>query len=385
MIRCVPTLSSRIYVIIILMIVCAFFAPAESDASDKQSSPVLFYHESADEPQLGRLLNEFDYDAYISAGATEFEQMALLKDWVYSQIPYELNYTDSELRDSIQILSRARRGDSFLCANKATVYMQCSVSKGWTSRYILLKKSISDEHAGNDIWSNKYRKWIYIDATWNIHVEKNSIPLSIHEIRSEWLKNKGKLLVYVFGAGQNEKRYRLKDLPVVRRDSKIWQYLPIDRTWLDYTHEIAVLGRNDFFSCCGRQESKIWGPIYQLQRKKDLKGRIKDFFIKEKRYPLKALFYDLNRVDITITQTNSKQHEWHPGKADVSLDAFGTNNYTPNFMEFLVKINKSDWMVERDSFQINLVPGNNVVRARIMNKFGVVGPVTIKRIKIDMK
>jgi hypothetical protein len=351
-------------------------------AAEIQSAPILYYHETSDEPQLTQLLNEFDYSEYISDGATEFEQMALLKDWVYNHIPYELNYNDSELRNSISILQRATQGDSFLCTNMAVVFMQSSLSLGWTSRYILLKKPTKEEHAGNDIWSNFYKKWIYIDATWNIHVEKNKVPLSIREMRREWLSNKGAHVEFVFGAGSSEKRFRLNDLPVVRDDSKIWKYIPLDRTWLSYASEISVLGRNDFFSCCSRGGSNAYEPVYVLREKASFKDKIIAFFNNGKSYKPRMLFYDLNRVDIKIVQPRGNRKGFYPGKAEVRLNAFGKNNYTPNFMEFLVKINNADWKVMDENFQIKLIPGANSIHARIMNRFGVVGPISVKYIKV---
>src|SRR5271157_5401720 len=267
----------------------------DTNAAELQSLPLRYYHESADEPQLAELLDSFSYNEYISAGKSEFEQMALLKNWVYHRIPYELNYNDSELRNSINILQRAGKGDSFICTNKAYVFMQCAVSLGWTSRYILLKKQTGEEHAGNDIWSNLYRKWIYIDTTWNIHVEKNNIPLSILEIRKEWLSNRGASLVYVFGAGAGEKRYRPRDLPVSRTESKIWKYMPLDRTWLAYASEITILGRNDFFSDRSPQNgSNSWEPMYPVYAKAGLKEKLKAFFKKSNSYTPKMIFHDLN-------------------------------------------------------------------------------------------
>src|SRR4030042_3047582 len=63
-----------------------------ANAADIQSTPITFYHESPEEPQLMTLQSEFDFNDYISAGITELEEMTLLKDWVYSRIPYDLNY-----------------------------------------------------------------------------------------------------------------------------------------------------------------------------------------------------------------------------------------------------------------------------------------------------
>jgi hypothetical protein len=372
-------------ILVFAALFCLTLVPFQNNANaaELQSEPLRYYHETADEQQLAELLGGFGFNEYISMGKSEFEQMALLKNWVYHRIPYELNYNDSELRNSINILQRAAKGDSFICTNKAYVFLQCAVSLGWTSRYILLKKQTGEEHAGNDIWSNLYRKWIYIDTTWNIHIEKNNVPLSILEIRKEWLNNGGASIVYVFGAGAGEKRYRQRDLPVVRAESKIWKYMPLDRTWIGYSNEITVLGRNDFFSCCVQQNgSNAWEPMYTVYKKAGLKEKLRAFFKKGNGYTPKMIFHDLNRVDISIVQQHGKKKGYYPGKAEVRLDAFGKNNYTPNFMEFLVKVDNEEWRVADERFQIRIKPGSRYVRARIMNKFGVLGPISVKHIKV---
>ena len=356
-----------------------------ANAADIQSTPITFYHESPEEPQLMQLQSEFDFNDYISAGITEFEEMTLLKDWVYSRIPYDLNYNDAELRNGLAILRRARRGDAFICTTKSTVYMQCAVSLGWTSRIIFLKKPTGEEHAGNDIWSNQYRKWVYIDPTWNIHVERRGVPLSIHEIQREWLKNNGRDIEYVFGAGINAQRYTARELPVVRNDSKIWKLLPLDASWLCYSSGITVLGRNDFFSCCSRNGSDGWEPQYTTQYTSNWRRKIRAFFSRGRKFQPEMLFHDLNRVDIAIVPPRGKVKERQGNLVEVRLNAFGKNNYTPNFMEYLVKINNEDWKMSDDHFVWSPGPGNHIMRARIMNRFGVVGPVTVKRIYVPAK
>jgi hypothetical protein len=352
-------------------------------AADVQTSPILYYHESAGTPELSQLLHEFDYDAYVSHGNGEFEKMIMLKDWVYAHIPYALNFNESDELNAISVLRKAQEGHPFLCTNIAAVYMLCAVSMGWTARYVFLRKPTNEEHAANDIWSNQYRKWVYIDPTWNIHMEMGGVPLSIYEIRREWIRNKGRNIVYVFGAGRRAKRYRMRDLPIIGGGSDVWKYLPVDRTWLGYTHDIAILGRNNFFSFRKQTGMNLWDPAYVIRGRVSRNDKIDDIFKNGKRLKLRLLFYDLNRVDITISQHGKGRRGFHPGPAEVKLDAFGRNNYTPNFMAYLVSIDHVDWRVKRSRFRIKLHPGTNIVRARTMNRFGVLGPVSVRRIRTN--
>jgi len=68
------------------------------------------------------------------------------------------------------------------------------------------------EHTSTEIWSNQYRKWIMLDPTANLYVEKDGVPLDAYEIRTEWFYREGKDLV--FSIGKERKKYRKADLPI---------------------------------------------------------------------------------------------------------------------------------------------------------------------------
>lgn len=351
----------------------------DAGAADVQKTPLLFHHESALLPEVDSFLKEFGFDEYVSAGGTEFEEMSLLKDWVYRSVPYGLNYGDSELRDASRILRRSRNGDTFLCTNQSAVFLECAVSLGWTARNVFLRKPTGEEHAGNDIWSNEYRKWVYMDPTWNIHVERHGIPLGIHEIRREWIKNRGSDIVYVFGAGKRVRRYRARELPIVRNDSAVWKLVPLGRGWLNYTFEVAIVGRNNYFTCCNGCPGQLWDTLYLVRDRINRRDRKWPFLGAGKVMPAVKLFHDLNRVDVTFP----RRRHYRPGPVTVTLDGFGRNNYTPNFMEYLVRVNDGDWVVANDgAFTWRLRPGTNILLARIMNRYGVVGPVTVTIVSV---
>jgi hypothetical protein len=346
---------------------------------DVQESPLLFYHESAMEPAIESFTREFGFDEYVSAGTTEFEKMALLNEWVYGAVPYGLNYRDSELRDGVRILRRARNGQAFLCTNLSAVFIECAVSLGWTARNIYLRKPTGEEHAGNDIWSNQYRKWVYIDPTWNMHIERRGIPLGIHEIRREWIKNRGRDIVYVVGAGTRARRYVSRELPIVRKDSAIWRLIPLGRGWLNYTFQVAVVGRNDYFACCRDNQAGLWDTLYLVRDHFNRKDRRWPFLKSGTVVPPKKLFHDLNRVDVSVPHRKS----YRKGPLAVELDGFGPNNHTPNFKEYQVRINDGEWKSVSDtSFTWYLASGPNTLQARIVNSFGVAGPVTEKSISV---
>ena len=368
--------------IILLACLIAFvsspLAPQQdTQAQEVQKSPILFYHESSRQKRIQALLDEFDFDDYTLRGVSEFDQMLLLKDWVYRRIPYDLNYKDAELLDAAEILRRAQKGESFICTSMAVLFVECAVSLGWTARLVFLRKKSGQEHAAADIWSNQYRKWIYIDPTWNIHLERYGVPLSVFEARKEWLTRKGRQLTYVFGAGDHRERYRAAQLPVSRGDSAIWRYLPLDTTWLEYTFQIGVVGRNDLLSCAA-SGCPLWERVYIIRDRCNRRDR--NWFLAESGIPVppRALFHDLNRVDITIQGGVPDR----PRPVRVRFSHNGKNTFAPNFMEYLVKAGDGEWEVAEEEYRWKLKKGRNVLAVRIMNRFGMTGPITKKEIII---
>jgi hypothetical protein len=338
-----------------------------------QKAPIVFYHESYNSPKLNRLVKKNDYTQYASLANDEFEKIKLLKDWVYKRMPYDLNFQDHELRNALKILNQAKKGKAFLCTHFSTVFMECAISLGLTSRYFFLKMPTGEEHAGTDVWSNQFRKWVYIDTTWNIHVEKNKIPLSLLELRTEWIKG-GHDIEYVFGAGEDEKRYTCKDFPIMRSDSTVWKYHPIDEKWLSYTYQIAMVGRNDFFY--GGSGSELWNNIFIVFNENSVKEKFWNFTKKINISNTRSVFHDCNRVTASVSSS---------GKTDRSgniiycilLDSSGQMNYSPYFKDYQLRVNDNKWTDSASGrVEIKLRYGWNIIYARVRNKFGVVGPIS---------
>ena len=99
--------------------------------------------------------------------------------------------------------------------------VSAAASLGWVDRILALRrhqpsaKGGSTEHTSTEIWSNQYRKWVMLDPTANMYLEKAGVPLNAWEIRQEWFYNAGKDLVFVIG--KDRKRFRKADLPILLR------------------------------------------------------------------------------------------------------------------------------------------------------------------------
>ena len=357
-----------------LLLICLSANPIQSE--ELQKRPIEFKHETFGAPGLESLRREFDFDEYVTRGRTELERMLYLKNWVFSNLDFRHNYAIGNLRNALKILRLGKSGSSFHCSHFATVYLQSALSLGWTSRYFFLRNIKGEEHAVNEVWSNELSKWIFIDVTWNVHIEKDGIPLSIIEMREEWIKNGGKDVVYVFGVGPNERRYTHRDLPVERSDNNAWIWWPLDEIFITYTFEIALIGRNDFFNPDVGEGDRFWSTIYIVKDWLNSWDKNWSLRLRTDIDDMRAIYHDINRVDIYREPVDDRT-------LSVRLDAFGDYNFTPNFKEYLVKINGGRWQVSSERFQWALKRRKNTLQARIRNLFGVLGPVTTVEVEIN--
>jgi hypothetical protein len=349
--------------------------------ADYQKHPLEFRHEDFGTSELQKLRDTYDFDEYVATGKTELERMILLQDWVYTHVPYGGATKYVDLRNSLTILAKAAQGEEFWCNNMAAVYMQCAVSMGWTARYVFLRSPHGDAHVSNDVWSNELRKWIMVDATWNLHIERGGEVLSIPEIRDAWSRKTGADLVYVFGAGAGETRYTEADMPIERGDSKLWHWWPVDESWISFTHGVAYVMRNDFFAM-ERNGDSIWSDIVTIRDQHNRDDAYWEFRNRPGAEDLRELYHDVNRVDVRVTPSYAltapeRRKRADPAPVTLWLDAFGPNNYTPNLDHFLVQVNGDGWKRSGAELVIEPRQGVNRIRARVVNKFGVQGPVTV--------
>jgi hypothetical protein len=329
----------------------------------------MLHHESYETPELEQLRESYDFDEYVAQGSSELEQMLLLKHWVFENIDFRHNYAVGNLRNTVEILSMAQSGTSFHCSHFAAVYMQLAAAMGWTPRYIFARNVKKEEHATNEVWSNELRKWIFIDVTWNLHIEKGGMPLSALEIRKEWLANGGRDLVYVYGAGDGEQRYTAADFPIARNENNAWIWWPIDEVFITYTYQMAYVTRNDFFSYDDGSGANIWDQIVILLD--DVNNSDQGWGFRERPAveEMRSLYHDVNRVDVRVRQLDRSS-------MSLEFDAAGPYNVSPNFDAFLVRVGEEPWRPSGPSLVLEGPERDAVVQVRVRNRFGVLGPIT---------
>ncbi|MCU0917791.1 MAG: transglutaminase-like domain-containing protein, partial [Planctomycetes bacterium] len=176
-----------------------------------------FRFDSFDNPKLKELRERYRLDAVVAPGKDEFERQVLLLDWVHHRFQ-KFGRPSTEARGALEILRAIDEGHAFFCSHYAHVFVSAAASLGWIDRELALRRHQdspqggSTEHSPTEIWSNQYRKWVMMDPTAHMCIEKDGLPLNAYEIRQEWFYREGHDLVFVIG--KERQKYRKSDLPI---------------------------------------------------------------------------------------------------------------------------------------------------------------------------
>src|SRR5204863_6931946 len=173
--------------------------------------------DGADNPKLKERRATYTLDEVVAGGKDEFDRQLLLLDWTHRQFK-KFGRPTANPKGALEILKNVAEGHTFFCSQYGETFISAAASLGWIDRALALRRhrdypgAGSPEHTSTEIWSNQYRKWIMLDPTANMHVEKDGVPLNAYEIRTEWFSHEGKDLV--FSIGKERKKHRKADLPI---------------------------------------------------------------------------------------------------------------------------------------------------------------------------
>src|SRR5436190_16995507 len=177
-----------------------------------------FKFDSFDNPRLKQLREKYYLEEVTAPGKDEFDRQVLLMDWTHKQFK-KFGRPSTNCHGALPILKGIDEGHTFFCAHYAEVLVSAAASLGWVDRSLALRRHQgvnkvggSTEHSVTEIWSNQHRKWVMLDPTSNMYLEKDGVPLNAWEIRQEWFYRGGTNLVFV--VGKERKKYRKSDLPI---------------------------------------------------------------------------------------------------------------------------------------------------------------------------
>lgn len=173
-------------------------------------SRYLFLEESPDHPRLVLLRKRERLDEVVAPGKTQFEKIVLLRRWASRQWASGGPFYYPPW-DAVEILDLARKqGNRPFCAQYAIVFLQACRSLGLHARYVNLPG-----HFVVGVWSDDHNRWVVMDPTFDLHYEKNGVPMKGRDLsRAFWSRD----AAGIFKVGSDGKRAaaRLDDISEYR-------------------------------------------------------------------------------------------------------------------------------------------------------------------------
>ncbi len=151
--------------------------------------------EDLSSPKFNHLIEKYQLDTIFHGETDEFKRIILLRHWIKEHIKIDLENPHYSGNGYVEgILDAALQGEGFHCGHFARVQNGILNAYGYVTRFLGAGPGVPREfdghHGTNEVWLNKFHKWMVIDAKYEHHFEKDGVPLSALEIREEYLKNK---------------------------------------------------------------------------------------------------------------------------------------------------------------------------------------------------
>ena len=314
-------------------------------------------------PRLKRLREEYGLEKVIAGEPNEFRKLLKIRHWVHTRWPIDNN--QKEGGDAFAILEKAKKGAGFHCSHSLTVQHAALVSLGYVVRDLGVDRNHEDNgrsihHGVNEVWSNDYAKWVLLDAKYDIHFERDGIPLSALQLHESVRADGGKGIVKVQGIERRPATMSVPDAPEADVRGYWWASYYLRPTPFTEPHwsggsRLLVFDSEAF-------RNTTWH-----------RGARDNKLIKHWAYAANAFIPTRNRHEI----------EWTPGVPDLRVRQVAPEELevqfrsaTPNFQTYLVRVNGGSWKpVAGDRTRWTLQAGENRIEARTRNLAGVEGPV----------
>jgi hypothetical protein len=160
---------------------------------------IPFRYEPFMQPKLKELRARYRLDEVVSGAKTELDIINRLAAWSSRQWKWQEWHLDKfyPAWDALEILKKGPDGKPVggFCQQYDLVFLQACESFGFVGRDIsiscgALGRPTIVGHEPMEIWSNQFRKWIWIDGTGAYYPEDNAtgVPLSLWEVRRRQLR-----------------------------------------------------------------------------------------------------------------------------------------------------------------------------------------------------
>jgi hypothetical protein len=160
-------------------------------------------------PRICQLRARYGLDAVLAGETDEWKRILLLRHWIKSNIAIDNDNPTQTREDAFAILDAALQGGKFHCTHFSIVQHAVLNSFGYVARRLGCGPGLKDDgghHGVNEVWVNKFSKWVLIDAKYDAHFEKNGVALSALEIRDEVWRDGAQSVICVVGPDRRPRK-----------------------------------------------------------------------------------------------------------------------------------------------------------------------------------
>src|SRR5262245_32153052 len=142
-----------------------------------------------EDPRLAYLREQYQLRKHIESAQDEWSAQLSLKQWVGQSIP--TGAPPVQENTASDLLQHPAQVKTCYCTPYTIPYVESALALGWQARSVGVDRRYAPEglesahHGVAEVWSNQFSKWVVIDPQSNLHFEKDGIPLSAWEIRTE--------------------------------------------------------------------------------------------------------------------------------------------------------------------------------------------------------
>lgn len=338
----------------------------EVDNPEYRQNKAFKYSEDLSSPKFQNLIIKYDLDTIFNGEDDELKRVLLLRNWINTVIKIEDHGDPYPGGGYVEgILDAALAGTGFHCGHFMKVQNGIMNAYGNVTRTIGAGpgvKGVVDGHHGiNEIWLNKYNKWVLSDAKYNHHFEKDGIPLSALEIRDEYLKNEAADIDMV--SGPDRIPIQFDETFGRSKESFARTY-----TWIEYHTN------NNMFT--------VWPDHETL-----LTMYADDYFNNNIWIWDNKPHWAYDKPEFMILEPKRDAIEWTPNTIDSKVRIEGHVAYikltsdTPNLKEYQMKeIPSGDWQKVKNELSVDLTGNTHEAIFRIVNLANVFGPEHLVRI-----
>jgi hypothetical protein len=306
--------------------------------------------ESLSHPRLAELAGRENLVSVAAGARDEFDAILRLKEWTAKQFPHSTPNPYPPW-DAIQILDWIRGGiTGGYCAQYAQVFLQGLASLGYQSRYVEI--GLNDNpyaHYVMEVWSNQFNKWVVMDVDYNMHFERDGVPLSALEVHQALVRSELVDVVAVSG-GSRDGHASPEEWPLKLAELYFYLRIHLKANHLSAPEEPAFDRFNDMVEYVNSRTvpwelSEVDSPYAKVPLTRSRSGDPAEFdaklnqtrvSIQAVEHPRVSLTLDNNSVEFAHyefrvvgggwAQTKEKSLVWEPHAASPRLEVRAVNS-----------------------------------------------------------